>query len=60
MGVWFALFVLFSVEKKRPEEKSNFCIGSSRLQFAVSEVIIAAIMQFVNTFKSILAVYRTG
>lgn len=34
--------------KKRSEENSNFCIRSTRLLFAVSEVVLVAIMWFIN------------
>lgn len=43
-----ASFALFSRVKKHSEEKSIFYIKSTRLRFVVSEVVIAAIVWFIN------------
>lgn len=44
-----ALFPLLLQVKKRSEEKSSFCIGSTQLQFAVGEAVIVAIVWAINT-----------
>lgn len=43
----FALFLLV----KKLWGKSSFCIGSTQLRFAVSKVIIEAIVWFVNALQ---------
>lgn len=44
-----ALFTLLLQVKKCSEKKSSFCIVSTRLGFAVSEVAITAIVWFIIT-----------
>lgn len=38
----------FCREKKCSEEESSFCIESTQLRFAISEVVIAAIVWFIQ------------
>lgn len=43
-----ALFALFLLVRKHSEEKSGVYVESNRSRYTVNEVIIAAIVQFVN------------